>query len=91
MACIRGLVDIALLCFDLSDRLQPLEDWMPPSLFEKAISGTLKQAAERLDNVRLVAIENIIRLVRRETPNTTNSERWAIKGREILQEELIDG
>ncbi|KAG8910157.1 hypothetical protein FRC01_006494, partial [Tulasnella sp. 417] len=91
MACIRGLVDITLLSFDLAEKLQPLEEWIPPSLFEKAISGTLKQAAERLDNVRLVAIEQIIRLVENTTPEATNREKWTIKGREVLQQELIDG
>ncbi|KAG9042693.1 hypothetical protein FS837_010494 [Tulasnella sp. UAMH 9824] len=91
MACIRGLVDIALLSFDLTEKLQPLEEWMPPTLFEKAISGTLKQAAERLDNVRLVAIEQIIRLVKSTTPGAANYERWTIKGRDILHQELIDG
>lgn len=91
MACIRGLVDITLLSFDLTEKLQPLEEWMPPTLFDKAVSGTLKQAAERLDNVRLVAIEQIIRLIKSTNPGAGKHERWTIKGRDILQQELVDG
>ncbi|KAG9019897.1 hypothetical protein FRB90_000027 [Tulasnella sp. 427] len=85
-----GLVDITSLAFDLTEQLKPLDDWLPPSLFQKAVSGTLKQAVERLDNVRLAAVNQLIRLIKLRTPDLLDGNRWSITGRTVLQKELID-
>ncbi|KAG8904796.1 hypothetical protein FRB99_001186 [Tulasnella sp. 403] len=91
MACIQGLTDIALLYFDRAEKLRPFEQWLPSSLYEKAVSGMLKQAAERLDNVRLVATNQLIRLVEYGAPSFPGGDQWRLQGEDIMRRELIEG
>lgn len=91
MASIRGIVDIVILLFDLAKNLHPLDAWLPPTVLQTAIAGILRQAAERLDNVRLVATEQLIRLIQRGPPNIPKGSQWDIPGNQILHLELIQG
>lgn len=90
MSSIRGLVSVTTLYFGIARDLKPLEAWLPGELYQRAISGILKQAAERLDVVRQVAVEGIIQLLQCETPPFDDTNRWAVQGENVIRRELVD-
>jgi hypothetical protein len=59
--------------------LKAPEQWIPPSVVQSAVSGILKQSAERLDNVRLVAVETLLELSSAKLP-----KEWSLNKIPVL-------
>lgn len=84
--CIRGLADVAEMFMTNTSTVSNFEDYFPPGQYHQAIGGILKQGVERLDNVRLQAGQQIIRLLSLPPPNVPNSDRWRIHGEAMMKE-----
>ncbi|KAG8881970.1 hypothetical protein FRB97_008838 [Tulasnella sp. 331] len=74
----------------LQQDIHPLDAWLPSSLYDDTVTGILKQASERLDNVRQVAVNALVRLLHCETLSVENPERWKLQGEDVIRHELIE-
>lgn len=90
MSSIRGAVSVIQLYLCVAQDLQPLDAWLPSKLYDDTTTGIFKQAAERLDNVRQVAVDGLVGLLQCETPQVDNPGRWRLEGEGIIRHELID-
>lgn len=75
---------------DVAQTLVPLEQWLPSKVLQRAVAGILRQAVERLDNVRVVAVEALIALLQAPPPAVEGSEKWRIREGALARHELID-
>jgi tubulin-specific chaperone D len=86
MACIRGLTNFAELLFANVASVPYFAEYLPASKYHAAISGILRQGVERLDNVRQIAGEHILRLLVLPLPTITNPEHWRVAGQALMEE-----
>ena len=94
IACVKGLATaIALL---LEHARAPaltmpdaLERYLPPARFHAAVGGIMKQAVERLDNVRQHAGEQLLRVLALPRPHVASAEQWAVCGEARMRELLL--
>lgn len=75
--------------FTTSDIAQDLVDYLPPDLFHSAVAGILKQGLERLDNVRQVAGECFIPLLKLSPLAYPKGEQWVISGDRLFKDLLL--
>lgn len=86
IACIRSLADVTTLIFENSSSISNLRAYFPPSLFQNAVSLILKQAVERLDNVRQVAGECLLKIVNLPSLELSGAESWLLPGLPFLRD-----
>ncbi|KAG8679095.1 hypothetical protein FRC08_017226, partial [Ceratobasidium sp. 394] len=85
IASLRAIASISEALFSRKNDLTRFEDYLPPSAWYNAIGGVLKQGAERLDNVRAVAGEQLMVLVWSPTIRKSAVDSWAIPGQDMLE------
>ncbi|KAG9100619.1 hypothetical protein FRC06_003912 [Ceratobasidium sp. 370] len=85
IASLRAIASISEALFSRKNDLTRFEDYLPPNAWYSAIGGVLKQGAERLDNVRAVAGEQLMVLVWSPTIRESAVGSWAIPGRDKLE------
>ncbi|KAG8991349.1 hypothetical protein FRB94_014621 [Tulasnella sp. JGI-2019a] len=88
MSSIRGAVSVVTLYRQLTQDLDSPEAWLPSKLFRDIVAGIFKQAAERLDNVRQVAVDGIVGLLQCEPMDGPG--RWTLQGEDAIRHELIE-
>ncbi|KAG8743529.1 hypothetical protein FRC10_011920 [Ceratobasidium sp. 414] len=89
IASLRAIASISEALFSKKDDLTRFEDYLPPSAWYNAIGGVLKQGAERLDNVRAVAGEQLMVLVWSPTIRKSAIDSWAIPGLDKLESSFL--
>lgn len=85
IASLRAITSISEALFSTRSGITPFEDYLPPNSWHSAIGGVLKQGAERLDNVRAVAGEQLMVLIWSPTIRRAATESWAIPGLDKLE------
>jgi Tubulin folding cofactor D C terminal len=89
IASIQGLTSVSLTLLTLANSDVTYTEYIPANLYQKAISGILKQGVERLDNVRQQAGENVVRLLRCPVPIVNDSNAWKFHGEELFKGLLL--
>ena len=89
ITCIRGLSSVSETLLTSTAIVQDLMDYLPPDLYRAAIAGILKQGLERLDNVRQVAGECFITLLKLPLPTCSQAERWRLPGNDLFRDQLL--
>ena len=89
MACIQSLTRVSLTMLSHARDIPNFVDYFPPDKYQAAIAGILKQGAERLDNVRQQAGENLLLLLQTPLPDTQDADLWRVPGDEILRKTLL--
>lgn len=84
IASVRGLATVISLLLAHAPALD-LHLYLPPALFHAAVGGILKQGAERLDNVRQQAGEQLVRLLGVPPPAVPGGEAWSVCGAELMR------
>lgn len=79
-ATLRAVASISQALFLQRNNIEQFENYLPPDLWYKAIGGVLKQGVERLDNVRVVAGEQMQILLWDTSIRNNTSDAWAIPG-----------
>ncbi|KAF8327012.1 ARM repeat-containing protein [Cantharellus anzutake] len=85
IACVRA-IGASISRLFVEKQLATLEDWLPQPTYHLAISGTLKQGAERLDNVRQEAgiqIRSVLQRIGGRT-GTKGYDAYHLDGEETL-------
>ncbi|KAJ1303413.1 hypothetical protein OPQ81_011604 [Rhizoctonia solani] len=85
IATLRAIASISQAIFHNRLRLERFEEYLPPDLWHQAIGGVLKQGVERLDNVRVVAGEQLMHLVWNSHIRNHASGAWAVPGLDKLE------
>ncbi|KAH7336897.1 TBCD protein [Rhizoctonia solani] len=85
MATLRAAASISQAIFRGRPHLKAFEERFPPDLWYQAIGGVLKQGVEKLDNVRAVAGEQLMRLVWNSDIRNHASGPWAVPGLNKLE------
>ncbi|PFH53979.1 hypothetical protein AMATHDRAFT_186665 [Amanita thiersii Skay4041] len=88
MTCINGLSTISEILLLGIDPALGLNEYLPPELYRAAIAGILKQGLERLDNVRQMAGNCFIRLLKLSLPYP-DGDRWQLPGRDLFESLLF--
>lgn len=88
MAAIQSLSQIFEILFSEASSLPNLEMYLPSKRYHHGVGSILKQGVERLDNVRQLAGEHFLRLLRQPLPNVLESEKWKIKDEHLFTEKL---
>jgi tubulin-specific chaperone D len=86
IACIRALGQIHSILFASSSTFSNFRLYCPAALYHDAVRGILKQAAERLDNVRQEAGIQLSHLAVLPLPQTIGAEDWRIHGKPLIDE-----
>lgn len=86
MVCIKGLADVAEMFLTNASTVPALEEYLPPNQYHQVIGGLLKQGVERLDNVRLQAGQQVVRLLTMQLPDIPGIDRWRIHGESLMKE-----
>lgn len=76
IASIQGLTSVSVTLLTLAKSDATYIEYIPPKLYQKAISGVLKQGVGRLDNVRQQAGESILCLLKCPLPSVEDSNSW---------------
>ncbi|OAX38758.1 ARM repeat-containing protein [Rhizopogon vinicolor AM-OR11-026] len=84
MACIQGLTSIFEALFRVSGGVPEFASYLPSEKYHSVIARILRQGVERLDNVRQIAGECLLRLFRIPLPSIPRQEEWRIKGSELM-------
>jgi hypothetical protein len=84
MACIQGLTSIFETLFRVSGSVPEFGNYLPAERYHTVIARILRQGVERLDNVRQIAGECLLRLFRTPLPGVPHREEWRIKGSELI-------
>ncbi|OJA17158.1 hypothetical protein AZE42_00195 [Rhizopogon vesiculosus] len=84
MACIQGLTSIFEALFRVSGGVPEFASYLPSERYHSVIARILRQGVERLDNVRQIAGECLLRLFRIPLPSVPRQEEWRIKGSELI-------
>lgn len=84
IASIKGLASFAETLFSCRKVMNNLEVYFTPEKYHDAVSGILKQGVERLDNVRLHAGQQFMKVLLLPLPNVEGCERWKICGEGII-------
>ncbi|KIL67806.1 hypothetical protein M378DRAFT_191353 [Amanita muscaria Koide BX008] len=87
--CIGGLSTVMGLLLTSSAIAPDLAEYLPPVLYKAAIAGILKQGLERLNNVRQVAGERFIALLKLPLPSCPQPDRWKLPGSDLFKELLV--
>lgn len=90
MSSIKALVSVTITYLGVAPDLAPLEEWLPSKTYQRAVAGILRQAVERLDNVRVVAVEGLIALLQSPPASMEGPEMWRVRGEPLARLELID-
>jgi hypothetical protein len=75
--------------FKSADMAQDLVDYLPSDLYHSAVAGILKQGLERLDNVRQVAGECFITLLKHSPSAYPKGEQWIPSGDRLFMDLLL--
>ena len=86
IACVKGLASFVELLLSHAREIISLEVYLPPAKFHNAVGGILKQAVERLDNVRQQAGEQLLRLLALPAPSVPRAGEWSIRGEGLMRE-----
>lgn len=86
MACIRGLTTFVEVLFSNATSIPHFTEYLPAAKYHAAISGILRQGVERLDNVRQVSGEHIVRLLSLPLPTVLHPELWQIEGEALMRD-----
>ncbi|KIJ62569.1 hypothetical protein HYDPIDRAFT_157330 [Hydnomerulius pinastri MD-312] len=86
IACIQGLASIIERLFDISGGLSDLSSFLPPHRYHTVVGRILRQAVERLDNVRQISGECFLRILKHQLPAVEGAEEWRVKGEELMRE-----
>lgn len=89
MACIQSLTQASMTLLSHAHSIPNFVQYFPPEKYHAAISGILKQGAERLDNVRQQAGQHLALLLRHPLPNIKEAELWRVPGGELLKNTFI--
>ncbi|KAG2155948.1 tubulin folding cofactor D C terminal-domain-containing protein [Suillus bovinus] len=84
MVCIQGLASIFEDLFRVSGNIPDFANYLPAQRYHSVIARILRQGVERLDNVRQIAGQCLLRLFRMPLPTVPHQEEWCIKGSELL-------
>ncbi|KAG9121768.1 hypothetical protein FRC07_002140, partial [Ceratobasidium sp. 392] len=84
IASLRAIASVSEALFSRKNDLPSFEDYLPPAAWYNAIGGVLKQGAERLDNVRAVAGEQLMILVWSPIIIGSAVDSWRIPGLDKL-------
>ncbi|CAE6415293.1 unnamed protein product [Rhizoctonia solani] len=85
MATLRSVASMSQASFHYHLHLEPFGEYLPPDLWHQAIGGVIKQGVERLDNVRVVAGEQLMDLVWDHDIRNHASGPWAVPGLQKLE------
>ncbi|KAG8708052.1 hypothetical protein FRC09_001475, partial [Ceratobasidium sp. 395] len=85
IASLRAIASTSEAIFARRSDLTHFEAYLPPGAWYDSIGGVLKQGAERLDNVRAVAGEQLMILVWNPTIRKSAVGSWAIPGLDKLE------
>lgn len=85
MACIQGLARFIEVLFSNATAIPHFSDYLPAIKYHAAVSGILRQGVERLDNVRQVAGEHLLRLLILPLAAIEDPEPWRIEGEALMQ------
>ncbi|KAI0269819.1 TBCD protein [Gloeopeniophorella convolvens] len=88
-ASIQGLTSVCSTLLTLANSDTKYAEYIPASLYQKSISGILKQGVERLDNVRQQAGEAFLRLLKCPVPSVSDSDAWRIRDKKLFEELLM--
>ncbi|KAF8073788.1 armadillo-type protein [Lyophyllum atratum] len=86
VACIQSLTAFSEILIRKASLIPDFNAYLPPSKLHSAVSGILKQGVERLDNVRQVAGECVVRLLDLPLPAVHNPIQWKLPGMPLLEE-----
>ncbi|EJF63417.1 ARM repeat-containing protein [Dichomitus squalens LYAD-421 SS1] len=88
ISCVKGLTSFVQTLFSRAGSLPDLASYLPPEKYHDAVGGILKQAVERLDNVRQIAGENFLTLLLLPPPAVPNPAPWKLRG-DVRMKELF--
>jgi len=89
VACIKGLSSISVGLLTSPLITSDIFDYLSPELYQMAIAGILKQGVERLDNVRQIAGECFITLLKLRLPACYEAAGWTLPGSDTFQDLLL--
>lgn len=89
IASIQGLTSVSVTLLTLANTDAKYIEYIPASLYQKAIAGILKQGVGRLDNVRQQAGEGIERLLKCPLPSVGDENPWKLHGENLFRELLL--
>jgi len=84
IACIQGLTSIFEALFRVSGNVTEFASYLPARKYHHVVARILRQGAERLDNVRQIAGECLLRLLRLPLPSIPHQEEWRVKGADLM-------
>lgn len=84
MACIQSLTRISITILSHAQTIPNFPEYFPAEKYQAAIAGILKQGAERLDNVRQQAGENLLLLLQIPLPDVPDAELWRMPGDKLM-------
>ncbi|KAH7885271.1 tubulin folding cofactor D C terminal-domain-containing protein [Phlebopus sp. FC_14] len=86
VVCIRGLTSIIGDILRVSGELVEFSSFLPAHRYHTIIGRILRQGVERLDNVRQIAGECLLRILNFPLPVTQHAEDWRVKGERLMRE-----
>ncbi|KAH9997907.1 TBCD protein [Russula vinacea] len=89
IASIQGLTSVSVTLLTLAKSDTAYIEYIPASLYQKAIAGILKQGVGRLDNVRQQAGESIHCLLKCPLPSVGDANPWKFHGENLFKELLL--
>ena len=89
IASIQGLTSVSVTLLTLAKTDTAYIEYIPASLYQKAIAGILKQGVGRLDNVRQHAGESIHCLLKCPLPSVGDANPWKFHGENLFKELLL--
>jgi hypothetical protein len=89
IASIQGLTSVSVALLTLAKTDPTYIEYIPASLYQKAIAGILKQGVGRLDNVRQQAGESIQCLLRCPLPSMGDANPWEFHEGNLFKELLL--
>jgi hypothetical protein len=89
IASIQGLTSVSVTLLTLAKTDTAYIEYIPASLYQKAIAGILKQGVGRLDNVRQQAGESIHCLLKCPLPSVGDTNPWKFHGENLFKELLL--
>jgi hypothetical protein len=89
ITCIKGLSSVLEKLFTTADIAQDFVDYLPSGLYHSAVASILKQGLERLDNVRQIAGECFISLLKLSLLAYPKGEQWMISENHLFQDLLL--